>query len=72
MIFTQPIGICMISTVPNPQVKRLNITVDILVNSAGVCRVGQFDTLEEEDLNAQMQLNVVGTTLISRLFAKGK
>lgn len=65
MIYTQLI-------LPNPQVKRLNITVDILVNSAGVCRVGQFDTLEENDLIGQMQLNVVGTTLISRLFAKGK
>ena len=54
------------------QVKRLNISVEILVNSAGICRVGRVDSLDEEDVMAQLQLNVAGTTAITHPFAKGE
>lgn len=54
------------------QVKRLNITVEILVNAAGVCRVGRLESCSEEDLEAQLLLNVMGTTLLTRRFVKGK
>lgn len=53
------------------QVQRLNLTVEILVNAAGVCRVGRVENCADEDLNAQLQLNVVGTSRLTRLFAKG-
>ncbi|CAM9139519.1 unnamed protein product [Ascophyllum nodosum] len=52
------------------EVKRLNISVEILVNSAGICRVGRVDSLDEEDVMAQLQLNVAGTTSITHPFAK--
>lgn len=52
--------------------KRLNITVEILVNAAGVCRVGRLESCSEEDLEAQLLLNVMGTTLLTRRFVKGK
>ncbi|CAM9823883.1 unnamed protein product [Pylaiella littoralis] len=52
------------------EVQRLNLTVEILVNAAGVCRVGRVENCADEDLNAQLQLNVVGTSRLTRLFAK--
>lgn len=58
-------------TIPT-QVRRLNITVDILVNAAGVCRAGRVDDTDAEGLREQLELNVVGTSLLSRLFAKGQ
>lgn len=54
------------------QVHRLNITVEILVNAAGVCRTGRVEALQSEDLETQLNLNVIGTSLLTRLFAKGK
>ncbi len=53
------------------QVRRLNLTVEILVNAAGVCRVGRVENCADEDLNAQMMLNVVGTSRLTQLFARG-
>lgn len=53
------------------QVKRLNITVEILVNAAGMCRVGRVESLQDDDLMAQLQLNIVGTTVLTRRFIKG-
>ncbi|CAM9354228.1 unnamed protein product [Ectocarpus fasciculatus] len=52
------------------EVQRLNLTVDILVNAAGLCRVGRVDNCAEEDLTSQLMLNVVGTSRLTRLFAK--
>ena len=52
--------------------KGLSITVEILVNAAGVCRVGRLESSSEEDVESQLLLNVMGTTLITRLFVKGK
>ncbi|CBN78120.1 conserved unknown protein [Ectocarpus siliculosus] len=52
------------------QVQRLNLTVDILVNAAGLCRVGRVNNCAEEDLTSQLMLNVVGTSQLTRLFAK--
>lgn len=46
--------------------------MDVLVNAAGVCRVGRLETLDEEELINQLQLNVIGTSLLTRLFAKGE
>ncbi|CAB1104366.1 unnamed protein product [Ectocarpus sp. CCAP 1310/34] len=52
------------------EVQRLNLTVDILVNAAGLCRVGRVNNCAEEDLTSQLMLNVVGTSQLTRLFAK--
>lgn len=52
--------------------KRLNLTVEILVNAAGVCRVGRLESCSEQDVETQLLLNVMGTTLMTRLFVKGK
>ncbi|CAM9265044.1 unnamed protein product [Ectocarpus sp. 4 AP-2014] len=52
------------------EVQRLNLTVDILVNAAGLCRVGRVNDCAEEDLTSQLMLNVVGTSQLTRLFAK--
>lgn len=54
------------------QIQRLNLTVDILVNAAGVCRVGRVEKCTDQDLEAQLMLNVVGTSRLTRLFAKGE
>lgn len=53
------------------QVRRLNLTVEILVNAAGVCRLGRVENCADGDLTAQLLLNVVGTSRLTRLFAKG-
>lgn len=42
------------------------------MNAAGVCHTGRVEALHGEDLQAQLNLNVVGTSLLTRLFAKGK
>ncbi|CAM9719584.1 unnamed protein product [Scytosiphon promiscuus] len=52
------------------EVQRLNLTVDVLVNAAGVCRVGRVEKCTDQDLEAQLMLNVVGTSRLTRLFAK--
>lgn len=54
------------------QVSHLNITVEILVNAAGMCRSGLVGQLSSDDIEAQINLNVLGTSIISRLFAQGK
>lgn len=53
------------------QVRRLNLTVEVLVNAAGVCRVGRVESCADQDLSAQLLLNVVGTSRLTRLFAQG-
>lgn len=50
---------------------RLNLTVEILVNAAGVCRRGRVENCADHDLSAQLLLNVVGTSRLTRLFAQG-
>lgn len=54
------------------QVERLNITVEILVNAAGECQVGALETLDLETVQQQVDLNVLGTTLLTKLFATGR
>lgn len=51
--------------------RRLNLTVEILVNAAGVCRKGRVENCADQDLSAQLLLNVVGTSRLTRLFAQG-
>lgn len=53
------------------QAQRLNLTVEILVNAAGVCRRGRVESCADQDLSAQLLLNVVGTSRLTRLFAQG-
>eukprot|EP00752_Nemacystus_decipiens_P002280 g2160.t2 len=52
------------------EVQRLNLTVEILVNAAGVCRRGRVENCADQDLSAQLLLNVVGTSRLTRLFAQ--
>lgn len=33
--------------------------------------MGRLESVEEDDLRRQLELNVVGTSLLTRLFAKG-
>lgn len=54
------------------QVSRLNLSVDILVNAAGVGRLGRLDHSTSQDVEGQINLNVLGTTLLTRLFAQGE
>lgn len=70
--FQRDSGRPFLSPTPPYKVRRLNITVDVLVNAAGVCRVGKLEMLDEEALNDQLQLNVIGTSFLTRLFAKGE
>lgn len=53
------------------KVSRLNMTVEILVNAAGVCRAGRVEHSTSEDMEEQIQLNVLGTSLLTRLFSRG-
>eukprot|EP00903_Cladosiphon_okamuranus_P010213 g9672.t1 len=52
------------------EVQRLNLTVEILVNAAGMCRRCRVENCADQDLSAQLLLNVVGTSRLTRLFAQ--
>lgn len=45
--------------------------VDILVNNAGTTQVLPFAMIEEKDWDAEMDVNVKGTFLVTRAFARG-
>jgi NAD(P)-dependent dehydrogenase (short-subunit alcohol dehydrogenase family) len=46
-------------------------TVDILVNNAGMAQIMPFAMIEEEDWDATMDVNVKGTFLVTKAFARG-
>jgi NAD(P)-dependent dehydrogenase (short-subunit alcohol dehydrogenase family) len=45
--------------------------VDILVNNAGIAQIMPFAMIEEEDWDAMMDINVKGTFLVTKAFARG-
>ncbi|CAM9287234.1 unnamed protein product [Discosporangium mesarthrocarpum] len=52
------------------EVKRLDLSVDVLVNAAGVCWVSKLHKLDKDHMEAQIGLNVMGTTRLTQLFAR--
>ncbi|CAM9212805.1 unnamed protein product, partial [Hapterophycus canaliculatus] len=68
--FAADLGKATAAQAIHDEVQRLNVTVDVLVNAAGVCRVGRVENCSDQDLEAQLMLNVVGTSRLTRLFAK--
>jgi len=53
------------------QIERDAGAVDILVNNAGVTQVMPFALLEEDDWDRVMDVNVKGTFLVTKAFARG-
>jgi NAD(P)-dependent dehydrogenase (short-subunit alcohol dehydrogenase family) len=50
-------------------------TIDILVNNAGVCRLGPFETMNDEDRDFHFEVNIKGVWNVTREvlpFLKGK
>src|SRR5260370_38423527 len=50
------------------QLQRENIPVDILINNAGFGAFGEFAAMPEEEILAQIQLNITALTHLTRLF----
>ena len=53
------------------QIERDAGAVDILVNNAGVTQVMPFALMEEDDWDRVMDVNVKGTFLVTKAFARG-
>lgn len=53
------------------QIERDAGAVDILVNNAGVTQVMPFALIEEDDWDRVMDVNVKGTFLVTKAFARG-
>ena len=53
------------------QIEREAGAVDILVNNAGVTQVMPFALIEEDDWDRVMDVNVKGTFLVTKAFARG-
>jgi len=59
------------STALARQIERDAGAVDILVNNAGVTQVMPFALIEEDDWDRVMDVNVKGTFLVTKAFARG-
>lgn len=52
-------------------VEKSGLTVDVLVNNAGLAHYGPFDKADFKDTGAMLDLNVVALTHLTRLFLPG-
>jgi len=52
-------------------IQKIGLTVDVLVNNAGLAHYGPFEKASFEDTNAMLDLNVHALTHLTRLFLPG-